>query len=61
MPDHTRQTQLANLRMMLADIERRIATVRPRDVAGESHTAARESLQRRADRLRASIARVEAQ
>jgi hypothetical protein len=45
---------------MLAIAEKQLANARPRDVAGASTTAKREAAQRKVDRLRASIARVEA-
>jgi hypothetical protein len=63
MPDHrtTQQKQLDFLRADLEREQRRLRTARPRDVAGASSTAHRESAQRKIDRIIASIARVEAQ
>ena len=55
----TNETTLTGLRNRLADVERKLDNARPVDVAGGSTTSRRASLQRRADRLRAAIARVE--
>ena len=55
----TQATQLEDLRAQLAQAEQQL-NARPRDVAGASTTARRESAERRIKRLRASIARVTA-
>ena len=61
MHDPRITTTLEGLYTMLAHAERKLANARPVDVAGGSPTANRDSAQRNVDRLRASIARLEAQ